>query len=148
MENDGSRRRYLIAIGITTDLTNSGPQIVDSVNLLVETLCGDFGYERVTTLDIDPPTEQIRKEIREFCLERDPDDVVVLYCTGHADEVNEKHRLWTGNTVDAISGTLETGHLAELMLDSDPAAECPDHHRHLFCREEAAPRRCGLRSPR
>jgi len=120
MENDGSRRRYLIAIGITTGLTNSGPQIVDSVNLIVETLCGDFGYQRVTTLDIDPPTEQIRKEIREFCLERDPDDVVVLYYTGHADAVNEKHRLWTGDTVDAISGTLETGHLAELMLTRTP----------------------------
>jgi WD40 repeat protein len=120
MGNDGSRRRYLIAVGITTGLTNSGPQIVDSVNLMVETLCGDFGYQRVTTLDIDPPTEQIRKEIREFCLQRDPDDVVVLYYTGHADDVNEKHRLWTGDTVDAISGTLETGHLAELMLTRTP----------------------------
>lgn len=116
MANEGSRRRYLIAVGITTGLSTSGPQIVASVSRMVEILRGDFGYERVTTLDIDPPTEQIRKEIREFCLGCGPDDVVVLYYTGHADEVNEKHRVWTGNTVDPISGTLETGHLAELMM--------------------------------
>jgi len=116
MADDGARRRYLIAVGITTGLSRSGPQIVASVSQLARTLHGDFGYERVTTLDIDPPTEQIRKEIREFCLACGPDDVVVLYYTGHADEVNEKHRVWTGDTVDPISGTLETGHLAELML--------------------------------
>ena len=116
MANEGSRRRYLIAVGITTGLSTSGPQIVASVSRMVEILRGDFGYERVTTLDIDPPTEQIRKEIREFCLGCGPDDVVVLYYTGHADEVNEKHRVWTGDTVDPISGTLETGHLAELMM--------------------------------
>jgi len=78
------------------------------------------GTSGVTTLDINPPTEQIRKEIREFCLGCGPDDVVVLYYTGHADEVNEKHRVWTGDTVDPISGTLETGYLAELMMTQTP----------------------------
>ena len=68
MTDDGSRRRYLIAVGITAGLATSGPQIVASVNGLAEALRHDFGYERVTTLDIDPPVEQIRKEIREFCL--------------------------------------------------------------------------------
>jgi WD40 repeat protein len=120
MANDGSGRRYLVAVGITTGLSTSGPRIVASVNQMAETLCGDFGYERVTTLDIDPPTEQIRKEIRELCLGCTPDDVVVLYYTGHADEVNEKHRLWTGDTVDPISGTLQTGDLGELMMASTP----------------------------
>ncbi|HUN38355.1 MAG TPA: caspase family protein, partial [Trebonia sp.] len=120
MTDDGARRRYLIAVGITTGLSKSGPQIVASVSQMVQTLHDDFGYERVTTLDIDPPTEQIRKEIREFCLTCGPEDLVVLYYTGHADEVNEKHRVWTGDTVDPISGTLETGHLAELMLVRTP----------------------------
>jgi len=46
MANDGSYRRYLIAVGITTGLSTSGPQIVASVNRMAETLRGDFGYER------------------------------------------------------------------------------------------------------
>ena len=116
MTADRPGRRYLIAVGITAGLTKSGPQIVASVSQMTETLRDDFGYERVTSLDIDPPIEQIRKEIREFCLARGPDDVVVLYYTGHALLVNGKHRLWTGDTVDAVSGTLEAGHLAELMM--------------------------------
>ena len=44
----------------------------------------------------------------------------MLYYTSHADEVNDKHRVWTGDTVDPISGTLETGHLAELMMVRTP----------------------------
>ena len=120
MTADRSGRRYLIAVGITAGLTKSGPQIVASVGQMTETLRDDFGYERVTSLDIDPPTEQIRKEIREFCLACGPDDVVVLYYTGHALLLNGKHRLWTGDTVDAVSGTLEAGHLAELMMTQTP----------------------------
>ena len=80
----------------------------------------DFGYERVTLLDIDPATDQIRKSIREFCLNCKPDDIVTLYYTGHADEVNETHRVWTGDTIDSISGPLETKYLAELMLVGTP----------------------------
>ncbi|HEX3958975.1 MAG TPA: caspase family protein [Trebonia sp.] len=120
MAADVARRRYLIAVGITAGLSTSGPQIIASVNQMVETLCGDFGYERVTTLDIDPPREQIRKEIREFCVRRDPDDVVVLYYTGHADELNERHRVWTGDTVDPVSDPLETWSFAEWMLLRTP----------------------------
>ena len=36
------------------------------------------------------------------------DNVVALYYTGHADEVNERHRVWAGDTMDGVSGTLET----------------------------------------
>ena len=95
MANDGGLRRYLIAVGITARACRrAGRQIVASVSRMAGRPCADdFGYERVTTLDIDPQAEQIRKEIREFCLGRGPDDVVVLYYTGHADEVNEKHRV-------------------------------------------------------
>src|SRR5215471_18279702 len=120
MPDDNAHRRYLIAVGITTDLTSSGPRIVDSVNQMTELFRGDFGYERVTLLDIDPATDQIRKSIREFCLKCDPSDVVALYYTGHADEVNQTHRVWTGDTIDPVSGTLETKHLAELMLVGTP----------------------------
>jgi len=49
-----------------------------------------------------------------------PDDIVTLYYTGHADEVNETHRVWTGDTIDPVSGTLETKLLAELMLVGTP----------------------------
>lgn len=120
MPDDDPHRRYLIAIGITTDLPKSGPLIVASVNRMVRVLTGDFGYERVTQLEIDPASDQIRKSIREFCLKCDRDDIVALYYTSHADEVNETHRVWTGDTIDPVSGTLETRHLAELMLVGTP----------------------------
>jgi WD40 repeat protein len=120
MRNEGAHRRYLIAVGITTDLRKSGPRIVDSVTQMTRTFTTDFGYERATSLDIDPGLEQIRTEIRKFCLDRDEDDVVALYYTGHADEVNGKHRVWAGDTSDNVSGTLETAHLAELMLVGTP----------------------------
>ena len=120
MSSEQSHRRYLITVGITTDLPKSGPHIVDSINRITRIFTEDFGYERTTSLDIDPPAEQIGKEIREFCLKCDHDDIVTLYYTGHADEVNEKHRVWTGSTLDGVLGTLETGHLADLMLVGTP----------------------------
>lgn len=93
MSSDEFPRRYLITVGITTDLSESAPRIVESVSRMTQVFTNRFGYERVTTLDINPALEQIRKEIREFCLKREPDDVVALYYTGHADDVNEKHRV-------------------------------------------------------
>jgi WD40 repeat protein len=120
MPDNNAHRRYLIAIGITVDLPKTGPRIVDSVNRMTRVFTDDFGYERVTLLDIDPATDQIRKSIREFCLNCKPDDIVTLYYTGHADKVNETHRVWTGDTIDSISGPLETKYLAELMLVDTP----------------------------
>jgi WD40 repeat protein len=120
MPNDDPYRRYLIAVGITTDLPKTGSNIVDSVGRMTRIFTDGFGYKRVTSLDIDPASDQIRKEIREFCRKRQPGDVVALYYTGHADEVNETHRVWTGDTIDSVVGTLETKVLAELMLYDTP----------------------------
>ena len=116
MPGDEPFRRFLMTVGITTDLPETGARIGESVDRMTRVFTGTFGYKRATSLDIDPDLEQIRKQIREFCLTCDEDCVVALYYTGHADDVNGKHRVWTGNTVDPVLGTLETGHLAELML--------------------------------
>lgn len=116
MPGDEPFRRFLITVGITTDLPETGARIGESVDRMTRVFTGTFGYKRATSLDIDPDLEQIRKQIREFCLKCDEDCVVALYYTGHADDVNGKHRVWTGDTVDRVLGTLETGHLAELML--------------------------------
>ena len=72
MPDDDSHRRYLIAVGITTDLPKTGARIIDSVNRMTRVFTEDFGYERVTHLDIDPAIDQIRKSIREFCLNVSP----------------------------------------------------------------------------
>ena len=120
MPDDDSHRRYLIAVGITTDLPRTGARIIESVNRMSRVFTEDFGYERVTQLDIDPAIDQIRKSIREFCLKCDSSDVVALYYTSHAAKVNETHRVWTGGTIDSVSGTLETKLLAELMLVGTP----------------------------
>jgi WD40 repeat protein len=118
MPDDDPYRRYLIAVGITKDLAESGPAIEESVQRMTRVLTEDFGYKRVTQLDIDPAADQIEKGIWEFCKDCGPDDIVVLYYTSHADadETLETHRLWTGSTIGGVVGTLETKKLAELML--------------------------------
>ena len=78
------------------------PGTVYSVNRMSQVFTRDFGYERVTHLDIDLPLDQIREDIRELCLRCHRDDVVALYYTGHANKVNETHRVWTGNTIDSV----------------------------------------------
>jgi homoserine kinase len=107
MPDDDAHRRYLIAVGITTGLSSSASLIVGSVNLMTQVLTEDFGYDRVTDLDIDPKSYEIEEEIRKFCLNCNQDDIVTLYYTGHADEVNGTHRVWTGNTLDRFTATLE-----------------------------------------
>src|SRR5262249_55160039 len=91
-------RRHLIAVGITTGLSSSAPLIVESVDQMTRVLTGKLGYHRVTRLGIDPKSYEIEEEIRKFCLNCHHDDIVTLYYTGHADEVNGTHRVWTGST--------------------------------------------------
>jgi WD40 repeat protein len=120
MPDGDSPRRHLIAVGITTGLSSSAPLIVESVNRMTQVLTEDFGYDRVTNLDIDPKSYEIEDEIRKFCLNCNRDDIVTLYYTAHADDVNGSHRVWTGNTRDRFTGTLETRRLAELILADTP----------------------------
>lgn len=109
------RRRYLIATGVTTGLSAAGAQrIAESVNKLVGLAVAVFGYERVTSLALDPTADQLRRSIHNFCAERGPDDVVLIYHTGHADLTTEReHRLWMGDT--------QTGSPAELLRTKDIA---------------------------
>src|SRR5262245_4611209 len=113
-------RRHLIAVGITKGLDQPGSHraIEDSVQRMAQVLTEDFGFDRVTELDIDPPMADILKQIRYFCENCDPDDIVVLYYTGHADidEGDTALRLWTGSTEESDALTLETRQFARLML--------------------------------
>ncbi|WP_157250443.1 WD40 repeat domain-containing protein [Nonomuraea typhae] len=113
-------RRYLVATGVTTELVTSGPLIEESVETMVRLFTGTFGYTRATGLGLDPGIQEFRDELRAFCEERDPDDLVVLYHTGHAGIVTRRHKLWMGDTRNPVSGALATYELAELMLDDTP----------------------------
>lgn len=121
MPDEDQYRRHLIAVGITKglDQTESHLAIEDSVQRMTRVLTEDFGFERVTELDIDPPMADIMKQIRYFCENCGPDDVVVLYYTGHADidEGDTALRLWTGSTEESDALTLETRQFARLMLN-------------------------------
>src|SRR5215472_195498 len=116
MPEDPPRRRFLIATGVTVDLPESGGRLEASVGRIAEIFQGTFGYERVTTLDLNPTAEQMRKELRHFALKCGPGDIVALYHTGHAIEVAGKHRLWMGDTGDDQYATLPTEELAERLL--------------------------------
>ncbi|MDH2426359.1 caspase family protein [Sphaerisporangium sp. TRM90804] len=115
-----AERRYLIATGVTTELTTSAPKIAESVAAMVNLFTTAFGYRRETTLGLDPPIQVFREELRRFCEERDPGDLVVLYHTGHAGSVSRRHKLWMGDTRNPVSGALPTSELAELMLEDTP----------------------------
>src|SRR5580692_6629169 len=116
MPEDPPPRRFLIATGVTVDLPQSGGRLEASVGQMAEMFQRTFGYERVTTLDLNPTAEQMRKELRHFALKCGPEDVVTLYHTGHALEVGGKHRLWMGDTGDDPYATLPTEELAERLL--------------------------------
>ena len=121
MPDEDQYRRHLIAVGITKglDQAESRLAIEDSVQRMTRVLTEDFAFERVTELDIDPPMADIMKQISYFCENCGPDDVVVLYYTGHADidEGDTTLRLWTGSTEESDALVLETRQLARLILN-------------------------------
>ena len=65
MPDEDQYRRHLIAVGITKglDQAESRLAIEDSVQRMTRVLTEDFGFERVTELDIDPPMADIMKQI-------------------------------------------------------------------------------------
>jgi Caspase domain len=103
------RRRFLIAAGVTTGLVDTADKIAASVAAMTDLLVGTFGYERAASVGLNPKAERVREAVREFCLARDPQDVVVLYYTGHADLGGDRHRLWMGDTRDRYTKTVPTG---------------------------------------
>ncbi len=118
MPEETLKRRFLIATGVTAGLLKSADRLVESVGRMAEIFQDKLGYERVTALDLNPTTDEMRQELRAFAKKCSPHDIVTLYHTGHADMVASRHRLWMGNTGDQIADTLVTSELAELMLAS------------------------------
>ncbi len=122
MPEEAQRRRFLIATGVTVDLPLSGGRLRASVARMAEIFQGAFGYERVTSLDLNPTAQQMRDELRHFAPKCGPNDVVVLYHTGHADMVAGKHRLWMGDTGDDPLNSLPTDEIAERLLAESPVS--------------------------
>jgi WD40 repeat protein len=116
-------RRYLIATGVTTGLQASAGRLVDSVGKICDIFQDTFDYERVAGLDLNPTADDMRHGLRAIANKCDPDDIVVLYHTGHGDLVSGAHRLWMGNTGDPIADTLATSELADLMLARTPVSK-------------------------
>ncbi|MFI6483426.1 hypothetical protein ACIBH1_36240 [Nonomuraea sp. NPDC050663] len=116
-----TKRHFLIATGVTTGLQRTAGDIVRSVDRMAQLFIDTFGYTRMEGLGIDPEAQAMRRELRRFCKSRRPDDLVVLYHTGHADLVHDRqHRLWMGDTEDDLADTISTSDLAELMLSGTP----------------------------
>jgi WD40 repeat protein len=114
-------RRFLIATGVTVGLPKTGDRIAESVDMMSALFQEKLGYERATSLGLNPSAKELQDELREFAKKCNPGDIVTLYYTGHGDVVNSRHRLWMGdNTGDRLSGTLPTSELAERMLTDTP----------------------------
>ena len=110
------RRRYLIATGVTTGLFKTTNRLTESVGRIADIFQHKLGYDRITTLDLNPAKDEMRRGLRSFAKQCHHTDLLVLYHTGHADMVAGKHRLWMGDTSDPVTDTLVTSELAELML--------------------------------
>ncbi len=117
---EGTGRRFLVATGVTTGLQETAGLLVESVGTMAGIFQGTFGYERFEGLDLDPTAQQMRDELRALANKCGPDDIVVLYHTGHGQMVAGAHRLWMGKTRDSVADTLRTSDLAELMLADTP----------------------------
>ena len=113
--SDG-RRRYLIATGVTKDLPRTAAQLTSSLTSMVALLTGAFGYQRVTSLNLDPTAQQIRAQLRDFCETCKPDDIVTYYHTGHAEIGPSGHRLRTGGEGNIYVTSLPTAEIAEIMF--------------------------------
>ncbi len=122
MPEDVSQRRLFIATGVTTDLEKSAGRLVDSVSRMSRVFESKLSYERVTALGLNPTAQQMRDELRAFARACTPTDIVVLYHTGHADNVAGRHRLWMGDTADPVADALPTAELTELLLAGTPLA--------------------------
>jgi WD40 repeat protein len=122
MLEDPPRRRFFIATGVTADLPQSGGRLRESVGMMADLFQLTFGYERVTSLDLNPTAQQMRDELQHFASKCGPDDVVTLYHTGHADVAAGKHRLWMGDTRNRPLATLPTEELAALLLYESPVS--------------------------
>lgn len=114
--SDG-RRRYLIATGVTKDLPRTANQLTSSLGSFVGLFTDTFGYQRVTSLDLDPTAQELRAELRDFCETCKPEDIVTYYHTGHAELGPSGHRLRMGGEGNIYVTSLPTAEIAELMLE-------------------------------
>lgn len=121
MPTEVSQRRLFIATGVTTDLETSADRLVESVSRMSRVFESKLGYERATSLHLNPTAQTMRAQLRAFAKECTPTDIVVLYHTGHADNVRGEHRLWMGDTADPVDA-LPTAEITERLLAGTPLA--------------------------
>jgi hypothetical protein len=105
---------------VTNGPIETGDKVAASVEAMTDLLVGMFGYEPAAGLGLDSAADRFREALREFCLARSPEDVVVLCHTGHVDLAGDLHRLWMGDIRDRYTKTVATRELAELMLADTP----------------------------
>jgi WD40 repeat protein len=121
MSQQDGIRRYLVATGVTKELPRTHQRLIESVDRVVSLFTTTLGYERATSLAIDPTADEYRRQLRAFCEARKPEDIVTLYHTGHAETgPNGEHRLRTGGEGVPAVEKLPTAELVELMLYETP----------------------------
>ncbi len=77
-------RRFLIATGVTVGLPKTGDRIAESVDMVSALFREKLGYERATSLGLNPSAKETQDELRDFAKKCNPEDIVALYYTGAA----------------------------------------------------------------
>jgi hypothetical protein len=117
------RNRYLITVGMADydhlPEDDQLPGVRHEVRTVVELFCNDLGYSRVLQeLAASPPAGTVRSRLSAWLTHADrrPDDLLVLYWSGHGETgLDGRHHLlgsdFDGNYVAKAIATEELGHM-------------------------------------
>jgi WD40 repeat protein len=87
---------------------------------MTDLLTGTFGYECADGFGLGLTASRFRERLRGLCHGLAPDDLLVLYHTGHADLAGAQHRLWMADSLDRYTNTVPSDELAALILADTP----------------------------
>src|SRR6266542_1798430 len=126
VSGDGAgARHFLIATGTAHYATmpdQNLPSVATDLDKIVDVLTRQLGYQRVSTLGLDPTGAGLRLELSRFFRDADrrPDDLVIVYYAGHGDVLgaNDHVLLPTDSDPAHLKATsVATADLAQLILE-------------------------------
>ncbi|MEV7099507.1 caspase family protein, partial [Amycolatopsis sp. NPDC051045] len=116
-----SGHRFLIATAIAHHQYApewDRPGLVEARNEIIDLFTKKLGYQHISDLGLDPNKTQLTSQLRRFCREARPDDLLAVYIAGHGEILDDgEHVLLTNDTdPDDIEDALLTAELARKML--------------------------------
>ncbi len=125
--------RFLLTCAVTNYKHNPDwdrEELHKDVARMVALFCGDFlpedcRYTHADVLGESPTSVELRDRLRRFCMseDRNPDDYVVVYLTGHGEILDDgDYVLLTNDTCpsDLLNRTVPAGDIVKMILANTP----------------------------